>query len=320
MPHVVLGLCILGFSFGVVVIAFGAQTWQRLRLRYFASFTLQFTGSTLILLAEGIRTYGDVTQGALNPALPGVIAVVAAIGHAVLGWSLPLFALDLTGVRVTSRRRIVHVLIAVALAATSLMAELVPAAATYAVDYFAIIALYGYGTLILLQGLGKIEDAGLRNLTRRLLVLAASMALPGLAQLAARYIPQVPAWLRGYPLVQLAYYLGTVGLLLAHAARPLSAAPAAQGFSLPSGFVVRYSISPRECEIITALEQGISNKRLAEQLFISAQTVKNHVYHIYQKTAVRNKVQLVNLVRAFQSLEYPAPAGRGSEQAGNHSK
>jgi DNA-binding CsgD family transcriptional regulator len=311
----VLGLCIVGFSLGVVIIAFGAQTWQRLRLRYFGSFTLQFAGSTLILLAEGFRTYGDVTQGALNPALPGVITIVVTAGHAVLGWSLPLFALDLTGVRVTARRRVVHLLIVAVLTGTSLLAELVPGALTYAVDYLAIIALYGYGTLILLRGLGKIEDARLRTLTTRLLVLAASTALPGLAQLAVRFIPQAPAWLRGYPLVQLVYYLGTVGLLLAHTARPVSAESAAQGCSLPPGFIQRYSISPRECEIISSLEQGISNKRLAEQLFISAQTVKNHIYHIYQKTGARNKVQLVNLVRTFQSLENPVPANRGGEAA-----
>jgi len=47
------------------------------------------------------------------------------------------------------------------------------------------------------------------------------------------------------------------------------------------------------------MERGYSNSKLADALFISTRTVKNHVYHIYQKTGVRNKVQLINLIRSF---------------------
>jgi DNA-binding CsgD family transcriptional regulator len=35
---------------------------------------------------------------------------------------------------------------------------------------------------------------------------------------------------------------------------------------------------------------------IGERLYISAATVKNHIYHIYRKTGVVNKVQLLNLV------------------------
>lgn len=57
----------------------------------------------------------------------------------------------------------------------------------------------------------------------------------------------------------------------------------------------RYNISPREQEIVGLLCKGQTNKEIADELFISLQTVKDHVYRIYRKTDVKNRVQLVTL-------------------------
>ncbi len=53
-------------------------------------------------------------------------------------------------------------------------------------------------------------------------------------------------------------------------------------------------ISQREQEIINLLIKGLSNKQIAENLYISQKTVKNHVYHIYQKLGIKNRLQLIN--------------------------
>ena len=55
---------------------------------------------------------------------------------------------------------------------------------------------------------------------------------------------------------------------------------------LPDRFIDQYGISPRECEIISMIVRGYSNRKIGETLFISAMTVKNHIYHIYRKTGV----------------------------------
>ena len=44
---------------------------------------------------------------------------------------------------------------------------------------------------------------------------------------------------------------------------------------------------------------GKTNQQIADDLFISLQTVKDHIHHIYLKTGVKNRVQLTNLIRAF---------------------
>jgi DNA-binding CsgD family transcriptional regulator len=305
----VLGVYILAFSLGVAVVALAGGAWRRLRVAYYGSFTLQFAGSTLIVLCEGIRTYNQATGGALSPSVGLVVLVLSLAGNAVLAWGLPLFCLHLVSAAVTRRRLLAHGALALALGAAGAAKEAFPGPLTFTINYLALFALYGYGCVILLRNFGRIEDAGLRRLTKSFLVLAGSLALPATVQLAIAFIPSVPDALRAYPYTQILYFLASVGLLLEHVARPPEAA--ASGFScvLPPDFILRYGITPRECDIISMMEKGHSNSKLAEALFISTRTVKNHVYHIYQKTGAENKVQLINLVRTFQ------PNGNGGSPA-----
>lgn len=58
-----------------------------------------------------------------------------------------------------------------------------------------------------------------------------------------------------------------------------------------------YEISKREAEIVLEICAGKSNKAIAEKLFITLQTVKDHNHRIFTKTDVKSRVQLANLVR-----------------------
>jgi len=63
-------------------------------------------------------------------------------------------------------------------------------------------------------------------------------------------------------------------------------------------FFSKYNISKREQEILLLILNGDSKKSIEEKLFISAHTVKNHIYNIYRKLGIKNRVQLVNMVQA----------------------
>ena len=52
-------------------------------------------------------------------------------------------------------------------------------------------------------------------------------------------------------------------------------------------------------EIIHLLLKGKSNKEIEDELFISIHTVRNHIYNIYKKFGIKNRVELVNFVRNF---------------------
>jgi DNA-binding NarL/FixJ family response regulator len=73
---------------------------------------------------------------------------------------------------------------------------------------------------------------------------------------------------------------------------------------LPPGideFFTRHEISPREADIIREICNGLSNQEIADKLFITLQTVKDHTSRIYTKTNVRNRMQLMTLVRSIGS-------------------
>jgi DNA-binding CsgD family transcriptional regulator len=68
-------------------------------------------------------------------------------------------------------------------------------------------------------------------------------------------------------------------------------------------FLAEHKISKREEEVIQLLCEGKTNKEISDTLFISLQTVKDHVYRIFQKTDVKNRVQLINLIQSYKSEE-----------------
>jgi len=58
-----------------------------------------------------------------------------------------------------------------------------------------------------------------------------------------------------------------------------------------------FGITNREKEIILMVSKGYSNKEICDKLFISLPTVKTHLKNIYQKTNIKNRVKLVNLLK-----------------------
>lgn len=52
-------------------------------------------------------------------------------------------------------------------------------------------------------------------------------------------------------------------------------------------------LSAREHEVLELLAQGMSNRNIAETLFISEKTVKNHVSNILKKLSVNDRTQAV---------------------------
>lgn len=54
------------------------------------------------------------------------------------------------------------------------------------------------------------------------------------------------------------------------------------------------TLSNREKEILEWLAKGMLYKEIAAQLFISPETVRKHVYHIYDKLHVNNRIEAVN--------------------------
>jgi DNA-binding NarL/FixJ family response regulator len=68
------------------------------------------------------------------------------------------------------------------------------------------------------------------------------------------------------------------------------------------------ALSQREREIVALVAQGFKNKEMAEKMFISEQTVKNHLHNIFEKLGVEG--------RSPEKPPPKMPLGRGSEGQG----
>ena len=62
-------------------------------------------------------------------------------------------------------------------------------------------------------------------------------------------------------------------------------------------------ITEREQEIIELMCKGLNNKVIADELYISLQTVKHHLYNVYKKLNIKNRVQLINYITNFDKSE-----------------
>jgi DNA-binding CsgD family transcriptional regulator len=64
-----------------------------------------------------------------------------------------------------------------------------------------------------------------------------------------------------------------------------------------------YNISGRETEIIHWIVQGYNNPEIGAKLFISPNTVKNHIYSIYKKLGVKSRYELINVIMLYRNAE-----------------
>ena len=60
------------------------------------------------------------------------------------------------------------------------------------------------------------------------------------------------------------------------------------------------SLTKREKTIVDLVSSGAQNKEIADQLNISPNTVKTHIYSIFRKTSSRNRIELISWSQQYQ--------------------
>jgi DNA-binding CsgD family transcriptional regulator len=64
-----------------------------------------------------------------------------------------------------------------------------------------------------------------------------------------------------------------------------------------------HRLTPRECDILLLLAGGRDTPYIANQLFISKNTVRTHIKNLYVKIDVHNKQDLLDLLHATDAQE-----------------
>ena len=73
--------------------------------------------------------------------------------------------------------------------------------------------------------------------------------------------------------------------------------------SSPRSSPLLEGLTAREREVLRLLVSGASNREIADQLVLSVNTVKKHVFNICSKLNVQSRTQAIAKVRALNILE-----------------
>jgi NarL family two-component system response regulator LiaR len=78
--------------------------------------------------------------------------------------------------------------------------------------------------------------------------------------------------------------------------------PAPVDFVRDQGKLQALAITPRELEVLELIAAGLSNKEIAERVFVSENTVKTHLSRVFDKLGARRRTQAVQLGKELRII------------------
>jgi DNA-binding CsgD family transcriptional regulator len=79
-------------------------------------------------------------------------------------------------------------------------------------------------------------------------------------------------------------------------------------YKIKAADVANYDLSPltdRELEVLSLIASGKANKEIADQLFVSVNTIKSHIQKIYEKLDVNNRIQALAKANSLNIFKKP---------------
>jgi DNA-binding CsgD family transcriptional regulator len=139
-------------------------------------------------------------------------------------------------------------------------------------------------TVLLYGLLGGVLIAGLKFIEYRFLIVEHSLEIYG--GLVALLFSAVGIWL-GLKLTKT-----KETIVVKEVAVPVRAD---EPFAVNEDRREQLGITPREMEILELMAAGLSNREIAEKLFVSENTVKTHSSRLFDKLQARRRTQAVQL-------------------------
>jgi DNA-binding CsgD family transcriptional regulator len=273
-----------------IIFYFFIRNRNRLALEY----SILILGTELHTLAELVRQIQ--LGGESGTITPPTIALLSVVGISLVTYSLPNLAIDIVIHRPLKPVRILIVVYTVTVALILALG--------YFLNLIALAALSGIlegvagciAAFLVLYRRKQIHDLRVRRIVS-IASLSSFIALPLVAFQQISWAKSQDFFGASIPFIpqiflSLVSHLATLTIGI----RSIIVGNRRISDKLDSDAVFRFGITQRECDIILQIGGGLSNDEIASRLFISVSTVKNHIYHIFQKTGVHNRVELLNAV------------------------
>lgn len=283
MEHLLLAYVFVCFSMGLVCMGIIVALTHPRRNPVARAFLAFYMALTLLVLASLLLAFVNVVPGSVAPGTRAALEYVESIiGFYGVLLTLPILAHRVFAVPGHRRDRIVVAIVGLGLIVQHVTEYRLGGQWDHRGDLLENLLFSAVLIYTLALAIRRRHALGVdRHLAQRFLVLIA-LGIPVL--LHDLFLIDVTG-LRFYPL---AYCVLSIVFTFTLARRP--------HVSTPKTVPPEWNLSKREAEVAMLVTQGLSNKEVAAELFISLNTVKTHVRAIFEKSGCRSRFALISAI------------------------
>ncbi len=299
MPHLTFLLFLVSAISASVSITSSVMIYLRYRKRVILHFLMFLIVVSLLLTSKLLLSYLAITNLKDHSLTLFVSLFLEKIAYITALFAAPLFSHSLIGIDLTKLKKKILFSLAGVYTLTTIC-ELIICKTAFAETirlFIGLPILFGSFIYYIVLGslyLGKIGDKFL-SIAFKVTFISALLVLPlSLIQ----YITK-KAYIHGFVEIPISFLIVTIATT-AFSFIYLNKPAFIKSGILTDFFVKKYSLTEREVELIGLLIKGHSNAELGDKLCISPRTVESHLYKIFQKTDVKNRSMLINLVLSNQ--------------------
>lgn len=302
MIHITFFTVLFSLCTGAVSITISLFFYMQYKKRVIVWYTLLLGTVVLLGLSRTVELYFSIIGYEGTHVAKLLPAAIERLGYILGLISGPRFCLQLIGISITKpMSRVINgvtlfylfPVIAEFICTSSAGASLLRLGIGMPVLFGSYITL----CIITALKLDSIADKQLRTAVKLFFILSLLVLPPALVKYF-RNLPYLP-WHLENSLTLVCITIGSIVFAVRFLNKPT--------FLIKDGisgyFRSRFGTTDREEEIILLAVRGLSNNEIGDKLCISVRTVESHLYNIFQKTGVKNRVQLINLL-ATNSSDY----------------
>lgn len=101
-----------------------------------------------------------------------------------------------------------------------------------------------------------------------------------------------------FSIIELAYFIVHLTFMFISMEKAENRRPKGADEEIKLEDLQEFHITEREFEVIKLIKKGMTNKEIGYELGISVNTVNNHIANIFQKTGVKSRIDLLNVLKA----------------------
>jgi DNA-binding CsgD family transcriptional regulator len=296
MKHFAFFLYVLAFSTGAVSLTVSVLFFRQYHKKVIALYGTMLLVIAILVLKRMLELYFRIAGLAETPLLEHGMAVIEKTAYVLGVFVGPYFCHFLIGIPSSRTRKIIYGIVGIVFTLLSIFEVVFYKTPAAAVIRFGVSVPFLFGMYLYCMTLGAfyLGKLGSRFLNRTLLgVFLVSLAsFPFSIYQYFTKQPYLPDFME-YPVIFLMINLFTVYFSFKYFDHPAFF----ENEQLTKYFKEKFAITDRESEIILSVKKGMSNQEISDTLFISVRTVESHLYTIFQKTNVKNRVQLANLIQ-----------------------